>query len=153
MSKICMNMLASRSMRAVSSKYKLTSKPARTCRSSLVTVSSRGLHIVADTAKPKSSVPKSDTEPFKVEIGSESFHGYKIDPPSPELEVTKQQLVHLYSEMVKMRRMEVAADQLYKHKFIRGFCHLSIGQVRFTSWSDLTSVGSRICRYGSCDQT
>ncbi|WFD42797.1 pyruvate dehydrogenase (acetyl-transferring) [Malassezia psittaci] len=94
----------------------------------MATVSSRGLHIVADTAQPKGSVPKSDTEPFKVEIGSESFHGYKIDAPSPELEVTKQQLVHLYSEMVKMRRMEVAADQLYKNKFIRGFCHLSIGQ-------------------------
>ena len=152
-----MNTLASRSLRAVSSKFKLTNKSARTCRSSskpcMAAVSSRGLHIVADTAKPKGSVPKSDTEPFKVEIGSESFHGFKIDVPSPELEVTKQQLVHLYSEMVKMRRMEVAADQLYKNKFIRGFCHLSIGQVSSNTENGLTGLGSRVRRHGSCDQT
>ncbi|WFD02968.1 pyruvate dehydrogenase (acetyl-transferring) [Malassezia obtusa] len=88
----------------------------------------RHLHIVADTAKPTGAVPQSDTEPFGLKLSEESFHGYRIDPPSNEIMVTKKDLVHLYSEMVKMRRMEVAADQLYKHKYIRGFCHLSIGQ-------------------------
>ena len=44
------------------------------------------------------------------------------------MQVTKKQLVDLYSTMVKMRRMEMAADQLYKQKLIRGVSHLAIGQ-------------------------
>ncbi|WFD29143.1 pyruvate dehydrogenase (acetyl-transferring) [Malassezia sp. CBS 17886] len=86
------------------------------------------VHLVADSAKPVGNVPDSDTEEFQIQLSDKSFHSYRIDPPSEEFTVTKKELIHLYSEMVKMRRMEVAADQLYKQKLIRGFCHLSIGQ-------------------------
>lgn len=59
---------------------------------------------------------------------TEYYQSYKCDPPSLELPVTKSELVNMYRLMVTMRRMEMAADALYKQKLIRGFCHLAIGQ-------------------------
>lgn len=63
-----------------------------------------------------------------MQLSDESFHGHNFEAPSLELETSKDQLLRLYEDMVKMRRMEMAADQLYKQKLIRGFCHLAIGQ-------------------------
>lgn len=37
-------------------------------------------------------------------------------------------MLHFYREMQVIRRMEVAADQLYKQRHIRGFLHLYNGQ-------------------------
>lgn len=65
---------------------------------------------------------------IKLGGATEYYQTYKCDTPSLEVQVTKDQLVNMYHWMVKMRRMEMAADALYKQKLIRGFCHLAIGQ-------------------------
>ena len=36
----------------------------------------------------------------------------------------KEELMRFFETMYKYRRMEIAADMMYKAKFIRGFCHL-----------------------------
>lgn len=96
---------------------------------------SRHVHITADSSKLASEGGIHDIHPsdtFKVSLSSESFHTHLLpedNVPSLEVETSKEHLIKLYEEMVKMRRMEMAADQLYKQKMIRGFCHLAIGQV------------------------
>jgi pyruvate dehydrogenase E1 component alpha subunit len=87
------------------------------------------VHITAAASVTPVNVPASGSEKFKVHLDEASFKGYKHEIPALEIETSKDHLVHLYTEMVKMRRMEMAADQLYKQKLIRGFCHLAIGQV------------------------
>jgi pyruvate dehydrogenase E1 component alpha subunit len=82
----------------------------------------------AASASLSHSVPKSDDEPFSVNLSDESFETYELDPPPYTLEVTKKELKDMYREMVVTRQMEMAADRLYKEKKIRGFCHLSTGQ-------------------------
>ncbi|GMF69018.1 unnamed protein product [Aspergillus oryzae] len=74
------------------------------------------------------NVPQEDDKPFTVQLSDESFETYEIDPPPYTLEVTKKELKQMYHDMVSTRRMEMAADRLYKEKKIRGFCHLSTGQ-------------------------
>ncbi|OAL36884.1 pyruvate dehydrogenase (acetyl-transferring) E1 component, alpha subunit [Fonsecaea nubica] len=63
-----------------------------------------------------------------VKLSDESFETYNLDPPSYTLDTTKKELKQMYYDMVAIRRMEMAADRLYKEKKIRGFCHLSTGQ-------------------------
>ncbi|RMZ21663.1 hypothetical protein D0859_14326 [Hortaea werneckii] len=69
-----------------------------------------------------------DDKPFTVRLSDEAFETYELDPPPYALETSKKELKQMYYDMVAVRRMEMAADRLYKEKKIRGFCHLSTGQ-------------------------
>lgn len=75
------------------------------------------------------SAPRfSDT--VTITLPESSFEMYNAEKPNLEVEVSKDLLMDMYKKMTMMRRMEMAADALYKAKKIRGFCHLCNGQVR-----------------------
>ena len=56
------------------------------------------------------------------------FETHKCDGPSDWITTSKSELMGFFEMMYRMRRMEIAADMLYKTKLIRGFCHLYDGQ-------------------------
>jgi len=87
----------------------------------------RAIQTTADTTQLHT--PVSDpSKPFTVELHEDSFQSYQCEKPDLQVEVSKDQLLTMYKQMQTMRRMEMAADSLYKAKMIRGFCHLAIGQ-------------------------
>jgi pyruvate dehydrogenase E1 component alpha subunit len=94
----------------------------------------RAIQTTADTTQLSESI-SDPTKPFTLKLHEDSFHAHQCEKPNLEVQVTKDELVGLYKQMTTMRRMEMAADALYKAKLIRGFCHLAIGQVcgRFSS--------------------
>jgi len=54
--------------------------------------------------------------------------GHKMDAPSNKVETNGKELLSMFTQMFTMRRMELAADMLYKQKLARGFLHLADGQ-------------------------
>ncbi|EWC47013.1 mitochondrial pyruvate dehydrogenase E1 component subunit alpha [Drechslerella stenobrocha 248] len=114
-------MLASQSRRAAlaslrsSSRKPLTVVPLRT-----VTTEAAGWKV--------GNVPADPDAKFNIKLQDETFDAYNIEPPSLEMQTTKNELKAMYKDMASVRRMEMAADRLYKERKIRGFCHLSIGQ-------------------------
>jgi len=114
----------------------------------------RSVQTTADSTRLASDTPESHSEPFKLTLHEDAFHGFKTDIPSLEVDVTKEMLLDMYYKMQAMRRMEMAADQLYKAKLIRGFCHLAIGQEAVSvglesgiTWDDLVITAYRCHPY------
>lgn len=71
--------------------------------------------------------------PCKFEFKDE-FKLHKLTQgPSSFTLTSKQEMLEYFYKMNLIRRMELAADALYKAKLIRGFCHLQIGQVALPS--------------------
>ncbi|KAI9243413.1 dehydrogenase E1 component-domain-containing protein [Sporodiniella umbellata] len=68
------------------------------------------------------------SDKITIRLPESSFEMYNAEKPSLEVEVSKDFLMDMYTKMTTMRRMEMAADALYKAKKIRGFCHLCNGQ-------------------------
>nr|VDC61953.1 unnamed protein product [Brassica rapa] len=69
----------------------------------------------------------TDTTPITIETAA-PFTSHQCDPPSRSVETSSAEILSFFRDMARMRRMEIAADSLYKSKLIRGFCHLYDGQ-------------------------
>lgn len=74
------------------------------------------------------SMPRFSSEKLTITLPETSFEMYNCEKPSLDVEVSKEELLDMYTKMTTMRRMEMTADGLYKAKKIRGFCHLCNGQ-------------------------
>lgn len=76
------------------------------------------------------STGRTNSEKITLTLPDTAFHMYETEEkPDLNVEITKEELMDMYTKMTTMRRLEMAADGLYKSKKIRGFCHLCTGQV------------------------
>ncbi|XP_034488897.1 pyruvate dehydrogenase E1 component subunit alpha, mitochondrial [Drosophila innubila] len=58
-----------------------------------------------------------------------TFKCYELDKGPPmDVELSREDALKMYRQMVEVRRLEVVSGNMYKSKQIRGFCHLYIGQ-------------------------
>ena len=74
------------------------------------------------TETPNAGEPTAGAEDYRLRSLNDSYAAAPIFAASDE------QLLHLYEQMVLIRRFEERAGQLYGLGLIGGFCHLYIGQ-------------------------
>ncbi|CAK0786806.1 hypothetical protein CVIRNUC_010020 [Coccomyxa viridis] len=71
----------------------------------------------------------NDHEEEKIKVTVNPYKLHRLDKgPETEVETSKSELLQMFRSMYTMRRMELAADLLYKQKLARGFLHLADGQ-------------------------
>lgn len=75
-------------------------------------------------AMQKKLVPIAPHKAFKLHTAGKT----NLPALRTEVEVDREGLFDAYRQMALIRRMELVADQAYKLRKIRGFCHLYIGQ-------------------------
>ncbi|VVA94715.1 unnamed protein product [Arabis nemorensis] len=69
----------------------------------------------------------TNISPITIET-ADPFTAHLCEAPSRAVETSSEEILSFFRDMARMRRMEIAADSLYKAKLIRGFCHLYDGQ-------------------------
>ncbi|ORY94887.1 dehydrogenase E1 component-domain-containing protein [Syncephalastrum racemosum] len=75
------------------------------------------------------STGNTNSEKIRLTLPDTAFQMFATDEkPDLSVEISKEELMDMYTKMTTMRRLEMAADGLYKSKKIRGFCHLCTGQ-------------------------
>ncbi|GIY79074.1 probable pyruvate dehydrogenase E1 component subunit alpha, mitochondrial [Caerostris extrusa] len=77
-------------------------------------------HINGSVNRLSSAEATFQTKPYKLHLLDNG--------PSSDVTVNKEESLKYYKDMMMIRRMETAANSLYKEKIIRGFCHLYSGQ-------------------------
>ncbi|XP_028148430.1 probable pyruvate dehydrogenase E1 component subunit alpha, mitochondrial [Diabrotica virgifera virgifera] len=65
----------------------------------------------------------------ELHLTSSHYDLYRLDKgPSTVSEVTREECLRMYRDMLIMRRMEIVAANMYLKKEVRGFCHVYVGQ-------------------------
>ena len=76
----------------------------------------------------KQEADAADLTPITIDLAPMTTHLFDESLMPKQAVTNKKELVGYFTQMYALRRMEIAADVLYKSKLVKGFCHLYDGQ-------------------------